>query len=311
MRMITIPHIEARLELASISRRTLPQENAYNFSNVIIIFLLNSKLSKQCTPQRFLSLSILKQSQSLSCVAVASWLLHILHVSYNKTLSCLLSFKNHHFHLLITIIIIYELELLSNLFYTSISQGSLQALNQVPHTPLHIDLEDMKDLGQVLNCWDWWEAGCENSFDFSLIKHQTDYCPLAELLSRISGYQQEMHRDHRGQRSSTRQVQEALKFKIGASQEFWSELSCKQEISAPRMLAVLNSLIRTLSFPSLAACEPLRHFRIILEINVLTVARPEITNHNIDYNYQYFPCRGVFCLHNRLWSSPARPVIIV
>ena len=150
--MITIPHIEARLELASISRRTLPQENAYNFSNVIIIFLLNSKLSKQCTPQRFLSLSILKQSQSLSCVAVASWLLHILHVSYNKTLSCLLSFKNHHFHLLITIIIIYELELLSNLFYTSISQGSLQALNQVPHTPLHIDLEDMKDLGQVLNC---------------------------------------------------------------------------------------------------------------------------------------------------------------
>ena len=65
-----------RTRTASISLQTLPQENAYNFSNVIIIFLLNSKLSKQCTLQRFLSLSILKQSKSLSCVRLELVIAH-------------------------------------------------------------------------------------------------------------------------------------------------------------------------------------------------------------------------------------------
>ena len=103
MRMITIyTSYWGQPRTASISLQTLPQENAYNFSNVIIIFLLNSKFSKQCTPQRFLSLSILKQSKSLSCVAVASWLLHkFCMFRHNKTLSCLLSYKNQHFHYLL------------------------------------------------------------------------------------------------------------------------------------------------------------------------------------------------------------------
>ena len=170
----------------------------------------------------------------------------------------------------------------------------------------------MKDLGQGR----FWivEIGEKRVVRILLTSHSSNLS-VAELLCRISLNETKKSNrctgNHRGQRSSTQPAQEALKFKMGASPEFWSELSCNQEITAPRMLAVLNSLIRSLSFPSLAACEPLRHFRIILEINVLTVARPEITNHNIDYNYQYFPCRGVFCLHNRLWSSPARPVIIV
>ena len=84
-----------RISLSS----SVTQENAYDFSNVIIIFLLNSKFSKQCALQRFLSRSILKQSKSLSCVGLV--IAQILHVRYNKTLSCLLSYKNQHFHYLL------------------------------------------------------------------------------------------------------------------------------------------------------------------------------------------------------------------
>ena len=124
MRMITIyTSYWGQAGTASISLQTLPQENAYNFSNVIIIFLLNSKFSKQCTLQRFLSLSILKQSKSLSCVAA-----HILHVRHNKTLSCLLSYKNHHFHYLLLSLLLMSQK--HKLILCRISQGSLKGTKQ-------------------------------------------------------------------------------------------------------------------------------------------------------------------------------------